>query len=78
MYRQPIAPRVQLRGFAPEPYSFADAHPELFRRLGLQYLTDYPVNISPWTADSLNHYRQLTTSKTEPAAALIVVQPGLG
>jgi hypothetical protein len=74
------ADNVDLDGM--DPYVFADAHPELFWRLGFRYIADHPVKyiglgllkvLTTFRPD----YRLLATSKTAPVGALIVVQTGL-
>jgi hypothetical protein len=58
---------------------FADAHPDLFWRLGVKYVTDHPVKyiglgLLKVLATFRPDYRLLATSKTAPMAVLIVVQ----
>ena len=65
-----------------DAYSFANAHPELFWRLGFRYVVNHPVKylglgllkvLTTFRPD----YRELATSKTASAGVLIVVQTGL-
>ena len=71
------ADHVDLKGM--DAYSFGNAHPEIFWRLGLRYVVEHPVKflglgllriITTFRPD----YRQLATSKTASPGVLIVVQ----